>query len=72
MTFNGGGNKGLVKIEELTQKLNQLVQQFNTHTHAVTGATDSTPPIAVSGTTAITTPAPSFNKSQYEDTKVKH
>ena len=37
IVINGGHNDGLVKINELTRKLNQLVQQFNAHTHTVTG-----------------------------------
>ena len=31
--FNGGENDGLVKISELTNKLNELVDAFNNHTH---------------------------------------
>lgn len=64
IVINGGSNDGLVKINELTQKLNQLVQQFNAHTHPVPNGSSSapTPPIAF----------PYFSKTQYEDTKVKH
>ena len=64
IVINGGSNDGLVKINELTQKLNQLVQQFNAHTHTVPNGSSSapTPPIAF----------PYFSKTQYEDTKVKH
>lgn len=67
--FNGGDNKGLIKIEKLTQKLNDLVRTFNNHTHKVntTGG-----PTAQSGTTAIPSPASEFDKSFYEDTKITH
>lgn len=32
--FNGGSNGGLVKIQELTDKLNGLIDKFNNHTHS--------------------------------------
>ena len=67
VTINGGDNKGLVKIDELTQKLNQLVDEFNAHTHKVTVSHPG-------GTFISTTPSPTasqFNKNQYEDTNVK-
>ena len=69
IVFNGGDNKGLIKIEKLTQKLNDLVRTFNNHTHQVntTGG-----PTAQSGTTAIPSPASEFDKSFYEDTKITH
>lgn len=65
--FNGGKLDGLVIIQELTDKLNELVNTFNSHTHNVTVAhpgglfTTVTP-----GSTAAT-----FNKSDYENTKIK-
>jgi len=64
ITFNGGDNKGLIKIEELTQKLNELVNTFNTHTHSVdipNAITDVPSPKAFT-----------FDKSFYEDTKITH
>ena len=70
ITLNGGGNGGLVKIEKLTDKLNALVQTFNSHTHQV--STTGTA-VAQSGTAAaVSVQAQAFNKSDYEDTKVKH
>lgn len=64
--INGGNNDGIIKIKELTNKLNALVQKFNTHTHPATlGET----PVTVSPTTSQ---ASNFNKSDYEDTKVTH
>ncbi len=64
--INGGNNDGIIKIKELTNKLNALVQKFNTHTHP---AALGTATVAVSSTTS---PASNFNKSDYEDIKVKH
>lgn len=64
--INGGNNDGIIKIKELTNKLNALVQKFNTHTHP---AALGTATVAVSPTTS---PASNFNKSDYEDIKVKH
>ena len=74
--FNGGENKGLIQIEKLTQKLNELVDKFNQHTHTGTfsGAIGEIP---VSGTieaTSIPTPItePFFVKSDYEDENITH
>ena len=70
IVINGGSNDGLVKINELTRKLNQLVQQFNAHTHFVETAGSAA---AQTGTTQVPgSLAQTFNKSDYEDTKVKH
>lgn len=64
IVINGGSNDGLVKINELTQKLNQLVRQFNAHTHTVPNGSSSAPTPLIA--------FPYFNKTDYEDTKVKH
>lgn len=62
IVINGGKLGGLIKIEELTKKLNELINAFNNHTHtAPSGAT--TPPLKTAKT---------FSKSDYEDTKIKH
>ena len=68
--FNGGNNHGLVQIEKLTQKLNDLVNIFNNHTHHVdTQGTAA----AQSGTSSIPgTSASQFIKSDYEDTNITH
>ena len=67
--FNGGQNKGLIQIEKLTQKLNDLVNAFKQHTHQVstTGG-----PTAQSGVAQPPTPINSFNQSDYEDTNITH
>ena len=80
IVFREGENGGLIKIKELTDKLNgltntvnDLIQAFNTHTHTV--ATTGTA-AAQSGTAAATTTqaqtAADFNKADYEDDQIKH
>ena len=67
--INGGKNGGLVKIKELTDKLNLLVNIFNSHTHTV--ATTGTA-AAQSGTASPTASrAQAFNKSDYENIDIK-
>lgn len=66
ITINGVNLGGLVNVEQLTNKLNQLVNTFNTHIHpAVLGEL----PVTVSVTASQ---AATFSKSDYEDTKIKH
>lgn len=60
--FNGGHNDGLIQIGKLTQKLNELVNTFNSHTHPVPNGTSSAPGMS----------AASFNKNDYEDTNITH
>lgn len=68
--MNGGKLGGLIKISELTAKLNEFINVFNTHTHVV--ATTGTA-VAQSGTAAPTQNiAKPFNKGDYEDETVKH
>lgn len=75
ITFNKGNNQGLVKIQELTDKLNNLVNEvetlrntFNTHTHS--GVTTGP---GISGITSqiVNKPITKFNKSDYENSKIK-
>lgn len=75
--INGGDNDGIIKIQDLTDKLNNLVDWCKNHTHsgvitAVSGGSGA-PAVGTSGNTGkpISSPA-SFNKSDYEDTKVTH
>lgn len=78
--FNGGDNDGLIKINELTDKINGIVDAFNKHTHTITPKdiqTTATVLIGAVGQISGTVPAPSatiskLDKSAYEDTKVKH
>lgn len=69
ITINGGELGGLINIAVLTDKLNALVDKFNTHTHTVT--VGNLTGIAQ----AFTNPkqkASAFNQTDYEDTKIKH
>jgi len=79
--FNGGTQE-MVKIDELTTKLNLLktevnafITAYNAHVHPVPTATALAIPPAV-GTTAVTpasaTPATAFNKNDYKDTNILH
>ena len=77
--FNGGKLGGLLKIEQLTEKFNELIRAFNTHTHTIpaggvpvtgTAAAQSNPaPVMVP---AVTQAMPEVRVSDYEDAKVKH
>lgn len=60
--FNGGNNKGLIQIEKLTQKLNELVIAINEHTHPVSGTATGTMVNTLS----------TFSSSDYEDTNITH
>lgn len=73
--FNEGKNGGLIKIQELTDKINELVDWCKNHTH-----TDSAFAGTISGNPAsgtLTVPAPlqapqELNKSDFEDENIKH
>lgn len=77
IVINGGVNSGLVKIEELTTKLNDLVEWCHNHKHpgvivSVTGGGGS-PAVGVLGTSGAPVSGPSnFNKEDYENTAIKH
>lgn len=70
--FNGGSLNGLVIIQDLTDKLNNLVSEFNafvstynSHTHIGAHGTTSAPSASASD-------ASDFSKDDYENTKIKH
>lgn len=74
--INSGNNGGVINIEDITNKLNQLVKEleqlktdYNTHTHTgvTTGPGTTAPPVMPHNNTFST-----FNKSDYEDTKFTH
>lgn len=70
IVINGGNNDGIIKINELTQKLNDLVDAFNNHIHTTDATVGAT---TVVGTIAPTTsPVQQFNKSDYENDKILH
>jgi hypothetical protein len=68
ITVNGGSLGGLINIADLTQRLNDLVEAFNTHTHSVTVAH----PGGTFDTLAPASPADNFQKADYEDTLITH
>jgi hypothetical protein len=80
ITINGGELGGLIKIQDLTDKLNALkdqlnsvVTKFNTHTHNVsTTGTAAAQAGVAAATTGQAQQATAFNKSDYEDEKIKH
>ncbi len=85
IVFNGGENGGLVKIKELTDKINGLINAFNDHTHVVsTEDLVTTATIGVGGVGAVSGIVPAIgqkvaelkkspnNLYPYEDPKVKH
>lgn len=68
VTVNGGSLGGLVNIGELTERLNALVEAFNSHTHQVTVSHPG-------GTFTTVKPggqAKKFVRGDYEDEKVTH
>lgn len=78
VVFNGGSLGGLIKVEDLTSKINELIDAFNNHTHtlpsaavAVTGS-----PSAQSNPAPITVPAitgkhAKVKRGDYENERVK-
>ncbi|WP_181215098.1 hypothetical protein [Phocaeicola faecicola] len=75
--INGGKLGGLINIETLTEKINKLVDAFNSHTLAsgavaVAGsATNQSNPAPIQ-VPAIQQKADKLNKGDYEDEKIKH
>ena len=73
--INGGKLGGLINIETITDKINQLVDAFNAHTHTmppgtvIVGQYSNAAPVIAPKTTS---PASRFNKKDYEDTTIKH
>lgn len=62
ITINGGKLGGLINIEPLTQKINDLIQAINSHTHQGTHGPTG-PPLQ---------PTKQFNRGDYEDSNIKH
>lgn len=77
IVFNGGDNKGLIKIEKLTTKINELVDSFNKHVHSgviigVSGGSGA-PAVGAPGNSAVPTAAAAkLNRSDYENEKITH
>jgi hypothetical protein len=73
--INGGKLGGLINIQELTDKINDLVDAFNKHTHTISsgavvcGTYPNANPVTVP---AVTSKANKLDKSDYEDETIKH
>ena len=73
--INGGKLGGLVNIESLVDKLNELVRSFNAHTHTippggvVCGELPNAAPVSVPKTAGS---AQEFDRGDFEDETVKH
>ncbi|MCL2245855.1 MAG: hypothetical protein FWC10_01940 [Lentimicrobiaceae bacterium] len=79
IVINGGKNDGLVIIQKLTDKLNDLknslndlITNYNSHIHVTTATVGVGPAGVLSPTTSTASPALPFNKSDYENEKIKH
>lgn len=78
ITLNGGELGGMIKIKELTAKINALINAFNDHTHqipmgkvAVTGSASSQSNAAPVDIPAITSKHTEVKESDYENIKIK-
>lgn len=78
IVLNGGGLGGLVKVEALTAKLNELIDAFNGHTHtlpsgavAVAGSATSQSNPAPITVPAITSKHTNVSRGDYENDKVR-
>lgn len=73
--INGGKLGGLINIEALTNKVNELVDAFNKHTHTIpTGGVvcGEFPSVGPTNVPAVLSKASRLNKKDYEDDTVKH
>ena len=78
VVFNGGSLGGLIKVEDLTSKINELIDAFNNHTHVLPTAAVAVAgsPSAQSNPAPITVPAitskhTKVKRGDYENEKVK-
>lgn len=78
IVFNGGSLGGLIKVENLTSKLNELIDAFNNHTHTLMTGTVNVAgsPSAQTNSAPITVPAitskhTKVKRGDYENEKVK-
>lgn len=77
IVINGGGNGGLIKIDALTNTLNDLADWCQGHKHpgvvvSVTGGGGSPAVGALGNSGAPVSEPPKFNKEDYENTAIKH
>lgn len=79
IVFNGGKLGGLINIESLVSKINELVDAFNSHSHTIASGAIQTAGSATAQANAapvtvpaITNAASKLSKNDFEDTKIKH
>lgn len=79
IVLNGGDLGGLINIEPITDKINDLIEAFNTHTHSIPSGQIAVigSATAQSNAAPVSVPAPAskhgkVRREDYEDTKVKH
>ncbi|WP_455592931.1 hypothetical protein [Bacteroides sp.] len=79
VVMNGGKLGGMIDIAKLTDKVNELADTFNNHTHTIpvggvvtAGSPSSQTSSAPVTVPAVTSKAKKLNKGDYEDEKVKH
>lgn len=71
ITFNGGENGGMVLVEKLTDKLNQLQREIDAIQTAIAAHSHGTPVGATTGTVYTRVNVSGFNASDYENDKIK-
>lgn len=74
--FNGGSFDGLIKINDLTTKLNKLIEEVNSfkddyNLHKHTGVSSGSSTSAISDK-IIANDMTDFDKNDYENNKIKH
>ena len=75
ITINGGKLGGLVNIQALTDKINEVVDAFNRHTHLLApgaiqvGQLINAAPVKVP---VVATKATRLKREDYEDNKITH
>lgn len=76
ITFNGGENAGLVKVKELTDKINELVDWCKDHTHMIPVInTTGSPTAQVANNVDVPkplSPPQRLNIRDYENDTIKH
>jgi len=77
--FNDGNFNGLVIIQKLTDKLNELkdtvndlITKYNAHIHTTTATVGTGSVGVISPTSNTAQPAKPFNRSDYENNKITH
>ena len=64
IVFNDGKLGGLVKVQELTDVINGVIDKFNTHTHSIVGVK--------TGSATVTAPPPSAKINELERSLIEN